>query len=63
MIIKKLKKGDYVRHIIPTINGNFPMTIEQIDESELNGRCSHLIGVDQKHQTDWFPLSDLIFLN
>jgi hypothetical protein len=60
---ENIEEGDYVRHKSPLINSGLRMCVEEIDENQINARCSHFVGVDAIHKVDWFPLTDLILVN
>jgi len=55
-------EGDDVRHVNPMINFGLKMTVEKIDEDELNAQCSHFVGQEMIHTVEWFPLINLILL-
>ena len=41
------------------------MSVVDIDENELNAKCTHFVDVDGEvlNRDDWFPISDLILLH
>ncbi|WP_134089058.1 hypothetical protein [Olivibacter sp. XZL3] len=54
---QEIEIGDYVRHVDPLINGGLQMTVEGIDNEQI--QCSHFVGAEATHKVSWFPKSEL----
>jgi len=59
----KIEEGDYVRHNDPRINGGLVMTVEKIDDEGTHSFCSHFVGPELVHKSEWFDTKDLILVN
>lgn len=54
---KQLEKGDYVKHKSKEINGGAPMSVEDLNISQV--LCSHFISHNGAMKTEWFDLQEV----
>ena len=55
-----IKKGDYVRHKNPLINGGRLICVNDINEDQTQLQCSYFFGKEEIDKLEWFSISDFI---